>query len=49
MYRGSIVELGKVLAELAIEKAEGNLLNAKLGLWGGIAVIEKKLKENRQI
>jgi len=49
VYRGSIVELGKVLAELAIEKAEGNLLNAKLGLWGGIAVVEAKLKENRQI
>ena len=49
VYRGSIVELGRVLAEVAIEKAEGNLLNAKLGLWGGIAVIEAKLKENRQI
>jgi len=48
VYRGSIVELGRVLAEVAIEKAEGNLLNAKLGLWGGIAVVEKKLKENRE-
>lgn len=46
-YRKSIKDIGICLKDKALEVSEGNLLNAKLGLWEAMAVIERMMKENR--
>lgn len=46
-YRSGVRQLGGELAKQAVLLAGSNLLNAKLGLWEAIKVVEGKLKERR--
>ena len=48
-YRKGIKDMAVTLKDDAIGLAEGNLLNAKLGLWEAMAVVERMMKENRSV
>ena len=47
-YRKSLRDMSLSLCKYVVEMVGGNLLNAKLVLWGALQEVEKRMKERKE-